>query len=360
MSTSLLYHGFGIRGYKYVKTDYENGGIQFTISQDRERLSCATCCSYDVNPRGTKIRRFRSLPIGATCVDIVYAVPRVECENCGELRQVKFSFAAPQKRYTRGFERYALGLSKSMTIKDVARHLEVSWDLIKDIQKRNLQRKYARPKLKHLRQIAIDEIAVAKGHKYVTIVMDLKSGAVVFVGDGKGADALKPFWRRLKSSKARMEAVAIDMSPAYIEAVQTNLPDAVIIFDHFHIIKLMNDKLSGLRRSLYREANAGEKKVLKGTRFLLLMNPENLNPERDEEKRLKEALRINEPLNLAYYMKEDLRQLWNQASWEQADKYLTDWIKRARENGRDVRETSSRNFGLLSLSHFDRSLRRNQ
>ena len=92
--------------------------------------------------------------------------------------------------------------------------------------------------------------------------MDLESGAVVFVGDGKGADALKPFWRRLKSSKARIKAVAIDMAPAYIEAVQTNLADAVIIFDHFPIFKLMNDKLSGLQRSLYREANAGEKKVL--------------------------------------------------------------------------------------------------
>jgi len=100
MSTSLLYHGFGIRGYKYVKTDYENGGIQFTISQDRERLRCATCCSYAVNPRGAKLRTFRSLPIGATCVDIVYAVPRVECENCGELRQVSVC-GPPKELYKR-------------------------------------------------------------------------------------------------------------------------------------------------------------------------------------------------------------------------------------------------------------------
>ena len=76
-----------------------------------------------------------------------------------------------------------------MTIQDVARHLGLSWDVIKDIQKRELSRRYARPKLKHLRRIAIDEIAVAKGHRYVTVVLDLDRGAVVFVGDGRGADA---------------------------------------------------------------------------------------------------------------------------------------------------------------------------
>ena len=74
-----------------------------------------------------------------------------------------------------------------------------------------------------LRQIAIDEIAVGKGHRYLTVVLNLESGAVVFVGDGKGADALKPFWKRLRRRKAKVEAVATDMSPAYREAVATHL-----------------------------------------------------------------------------------------------------------------------------------------
>ena len=139
------------------------------------------------------------------------------------VRQVEVPFADPRRTYTRAFERYALELSRRMTIRDVARHLGVGWDLIKDIQKRDLSRRYARPKLKHLRRIAIDEIAVAKGHRYLTVVMDLESGAVVFVGDGKGADALKPFWKRLRPSRAKIEAVAMDMSAAYREAVSTHL-----------------------------------------------------------------------------------------------------------------------------------------
>ena len=84
--------------------------------------------------------------------------------------------------------------------------------------------------------------------------MDLESGAVVFVGDGKGADALKPFWKRLRPSGAKIEAVAMDMSAAYRGAVSTHLPKAKIVFDRFHVIKLFNEKLSDLRRALYREA----------------------------------------------------------------------------------------------------------
>ena len=103
------------------------------------------------------------------------------------VRQVEVAFADTRRTYTKAFERYALELSRRMTILDVARHLNVSWDVIKDIQKRDLTRRYAKPKLKHLRNIAIDEIAIAKGHRYLTVVMDLESGAVVFVGDGQVA-----------------------------------------------------------------------------------------------------------------------------------------------------------------------------
>ena len=216
----------------------------------------------------------------------------------------------------------------------MALHLNVGWDLIKDIQKRDLTRRYAKPKLKHLRDIAIDEIAVAKGHRYLTVVMDLVSGAIVFVGDGKGADALKPFWKRLRPSKARIEAVAMDMSAAYWGAVMTHLPKAKIVFDHFHVIKLFNEKLSDFRRALYREATEVMKKqVLKGTRWLLLKNPENLDPEKDEKRRLKEALALNEPLATAYYMKDDLRQFWDQPGKRFATIFLDGWIRRAEASG---------------------------
>src|SRR5512143_1756911 len=253
MSTRLLYHAFGIRGYQYTRTDYQDGQTIFTIHQEPETCRCSACGSPQVQSRGRVERRFRTVPIGRRATFVALPIPRVECQACGVVRQVKIPFADARRSYTSSFERHALELSRRMTIRDVARHLDVGWDVIKEIQKRDLSRRFARPKLKHLRRIAIDEIAVAKGHRYPTVVLDLESGAVVFVGDGKGADALRPFWRRLRPGKAKIEAVAMDMAAAYRGAVSTHRPKAKIVFDHPHVIKLFNEKLSDLRRAPPRE-----------------------------------------------------------------------------------------------------------
>jgi transposase len=334
MSTSLLYHGFGIQGYQHVHTKYHDGAIHFRLRQEVFSLRCPECSSYQVKRRGQAMRRFRTLPIGDKPVWIELLVQRVSCLLCGVLRQVKINFASRRRSYTRAFARYALGLSRHMTIQDVARHLGVSWDLIKEIQKQHLLRRFARPKLHKLKQIAIDEISIGKGHRYLTVVLDLKSGAVVFVGEGKGSEALEPFWARLKRQQVRLEAVATDMSPAYISAVVTHVPEATLVFDRFHVIKLYNDGLSDLRRKLYHEAtDLMQKQVIKGTRWLLLKNPANLDRDRQEAERLEEALRLNQPLALAYYLKEDLRQLWEQPSKAAAAAFLEDWIARAQTAG---------------------------
>ena len=164
----------------------------------------------------------------------------------------------------------------------------------------------------------------------MTVVLDLKSDAVVFIGDSKGSDALILFWKRLKKSKAQIDAVTIDMSPAYIGTVLDKLVDAAIVFERFHVMKLHNDRLSELRRHLQREAEGPlQIEVLKGTRWLLLKNPENLNALKDENGRLQKALKLNEPLASAYYLKEDLKQLWNQKTKTEAEKHLTAWIVKA-------------------------------
>lgn len=333
MSTNLIYHSFGIRGYQYINTKYKGGEILFTIRQDPLELCCPVCGSKDIICRGQVKRQFRSLPIGKKRVWICLQIQRIFCLVCIVLRQVKVGFADKRRTYTRSFERYALELSRHMTIRDVANHLDVSWDVIKDIQKRNLQKRYKRPKLKKLKQIAIDEITIGKGHRYLTIVLDLKTGMVVFVGDGKGSEALEPFWKSLKHSKANITAIAMDMSPAYINAVIENLKEAAIVFDHFHVIKLFNEKLSDFRRKLYREAiTALQKRVLKGTRWLLLKRPDNLDESRNEPQRLKEAMELNQPLAIAYYMKEDLRQLWSQKDKSSAETFLNDWISQAKSS----------------------------
>jgi transposase len=333
MSTSLLYHRFGIVGYRHVRQDFVDGMTIFRIEQPRERLRCSHCGSDELWAQGGVERTFQTLPIGMQPTLIHFKVPRVWCGTCDTNRQVKIGFADPKKGYTRSLERYALDLSRHMTIQDVADHLALGWDTIKEIQAKHLQRNFGKPKLHKLKQIAIDEINVGKGHRYLTVVLNLLTGAVVFVGDGKGADALKLFWKRLRRSHAKIEAVATDMSAAYIKAVRENIKRAVHVFDHFHVVKLMNEKLSALRRQLFHELTAAGKRLLKGIRWLLLKNEENLNPKKKEPQRLERALKLNEPLAMAYYLKEYLRQIWNQPGKQMARMVLEDWLSMARASG---------------------------
>jgi transposase len=125
----------------------------------------------------------------------------------------------------------------------------------------------------------------------------------------------------------------MDMSAAYRSAVSIDLPQAQIVFDRFPVVKLFNEKLSDLRRSLYHQANDAQKKVLKGSRRLLLKNPENLDAEKDETRRLKEALAPNQPPATAYYLKDDLRQFWEQPGKRFATVFLDGWIRRAEASG---------------------------
>jgi transposase len=165
---------------------------------------------------------------------------------------------------------------------------------------------------------------------------------------------LNPFWKRLRPGGAKIEAVAMDMSGAYQSAVRANLPKAVIVFDHFHVVKLLNDKLSELRRALYREAtDVQHKEVLKGTRWLLLKNAEDLDPEKDEKVRLNEALKLNAPLAAAYYLKEDLRRFWEQPGKRFATTFLDGWIRRAEASGIKIVQQMARTLaahrsGLLA------------
>lgn len=360
MSADVIMRAFGLEGHVLSAVDEtDTGGLLLRVRPVKDDRVCPVCGSSNVIGRGTHDRVFRTVPLGGSRAGVSIALPRRECRDCGIVSQSRAAFADERKSYTRSFARYALELCRQMTVLDVAHHLGATWDLIKEIHKNHLAEKFARPALRHITRICIDEICVGRGHKYLTVVLDFESGVIVFVGDGKGADALKPFWPRLKRSRAKIAAAAIDMSPAYIEAVTNNLPDAAVVFDRFHIVKLFNDKLSDLRRDLYREASDKLKKaVLKGTRWLLLKNPENLNEKRNERARLEEALQLNRPLAIAYYMKEKLRRLWDHETKETANRALDDWMRLADASGvkmlqKFAKTLASHRSGILArYDHF--------
>jgi len=359
MSTSLLYHGFGLpTGYKYESSRYENGAITFVLSEKRHALRCSHCNSRRLNLRGSQMRRFRALPIGNRPCWFEFAVPRVECLSCKLVRQVKIRFANGSLRHTKRFKTLVLVLSRYMTIKAVSQYLKVSWDFVKDIQKDYLARRYKAPNIRKLKRIAIDEVYMGKKAGYLTVVIDLRTGIVAYVGEGKSGQSLEPFWARLKRAKVKLEVVATDMGSPFIKSARDNQPDAVNVVDHFHVIKLFNEKLTQLRRDLQRDAEtAQDKKVFKGIRWLLMLNPDNIaNKKQSARQRLDNALELNKPLATAYYMKEELRVIWHQDNKRNASTLLTDWVTKADSSGIRILKSFAQTLTRLRhaiLAYYD-------
>ena len=327
-----MYHCLGIREQECTRVRYEGGKTIFEIRTREDKLYCAKCGSRHVIKSGSTVRRFRSVPMGSRQIILEMTVQRLECKDCGAVQQENIHFVRGKERYTYRMKRFVLDLCKMGTMTDVSRLLHMSWDTVKDILKSELGRKYSRPDLSGLRYIGIDEFAVAKGHIYMTIVVDLESGRIVYVGNGKGADALDGLWPKLKRAGCRIEAVSSDLSEAFISAVREHLPNAVQVYDHFHIVKLMNDKLDKVRRDTYnQETDENKRRLIKGQRWLLLANGDNLSPKAEEK--LFKALDINRPLATAYYLKESLRRVWWQGNKHDAALVLDDWIEQASESG---------------------------
>ena len=298
-----------------------------------DKFRCPECGSKNIVRNGFTIRRFRGVPLGRKPVYIDMRVQRVKCHACGCDNQEHIPFTTGKRHTTHRLERLVVDLMCMMTISEVAAYLKLSWSTVKDIHKNYLERNYARPDISKVKYIGIDEFAVRKGHVYKTIVVDLETGHIIYVGDGRGADALDKFWKRVKKYETKIEYVATDLGAAFISSVKKNAPDAELVFDHYHVKKQIGDAVDKVRRSLYNDKLYEEKKdVIKGARWLLLKNSEDIKNE-NAKKQLQKALSINEPLAKAYYLKEEIMLVWAQADKKTARAWLYGWISRAIRSG---------------------------
>lgn len=330
MSTSILYHGFGVRGYRYLKTEYRKGELVFHIEKDPSKQCCAECGSRDVKKKGRISRKIRTVPIGKKKVFLFLHLHRLKCQVCRSLKLEPLIMSFPKKHWTKGLGRYVVDLLKRGTVEDVARHLGMSWDTVKEIHLWALRQKFKKKKLKHVRYLGVDEIAVRRGHRYLTVVVDLETGQVVWVGDGRQSSSLEGFMRILKRRRVELRAIAMDMWPAYIKAVSKYYGQKVIVFDRYHVIQDCNRMLDELRRTEAATASLKERKeVYTGTRYLLLKGREKIEDRPEAKEKLDRLLALNEPLNIAYILKEELRTLWDCPGIEDAEEYFDSWLQKA-------------------------------
>ncbi len=263
MSNSILFQTQGVRGFDHQRWDWSGGIATCSVCRQSGRFRCPSCDSSEVTATPVGHRTVRGVPLGVKPFELNVQMHRLKCHGCGAYRMEKLDFLpSSHSHITRALQRTLIELRSEMSISAIASYFGIDWKTIKDAEKQHLERKYRTISLKDVTTIGIDEIYVGR-KRYKTVVRDLNSGAVLHVDDGRGQDAMKAFGRRLASSKADIQMVAMDMAAGYGAWVKDALPDASIVYDHFHLIKLMNEKLDRIRRRTVEELDEQQNALLK-------------------------------------------------------------------------------------------------
>jgi len=322
----------------------------------RFRPLCHACGSpaATVHSKG-HLRHVRDLNMGVAEVWLQVEYRKVWCATCRRAKVESLSFANASQRVTHRLAQYVHELCKVMTVKDVASHLDLDPKTVKTIDKAFLQEHFGTTDCRNLRVLAIDEIALRKGHNYMTVVMDYLSGRIVWMGEGRTEETLNGFFAEMSDTqKAAIEAVAMDMWQAFINAVSRHCPAARIVFDFFHVVQAFGRAIDKVRRDEYLKANAEDRNVLKGSRYLLLKNEENLTD--NQQSRLQAVLALNTTLSTLYVLKDQLKLIYYYSDRDRVKTALDDWCRMAEQIGHASVKTfikRLRTFEYGILNHAD-------
>jgi transposase len=198
---------------------------------------------------------------------------------------------------------YIHELCQVMTIQEVSEHLGLDWKTIKEIDKVFLEADFGSPKLDGLRILAIDEIAIKKRFHYMTVVLDYQTGRIVWMGEGRSYDTLASFFQLMSPEQLlRLEAIALDMWDPYLKAIQEFTPHVKIVFDLYHVVAGFNKVIDAVRNLEYRKASQSQRKIFKGSKFLLLMNKHRIRSQKARQ-HLNRLLALNKTLAKLYILK---------------------------------------------------------
>jgi len=294
-------------------------------------------------------RRVRDLPLMAYDVWLLFPHARLRCPRCGPTVE-EIPWLDRYQRMTKRLAETIGRLAQVLPLSQVAALYHVSWDTVKQIDKRALAARLgpmAASDFSGVRRIGIDEFALRRGQQYATLVVDVDTKRVLWVGRGRDAEALSGFFAALgPEGRARIEAVVIDLARPFVKAVRTHCPHAAIVYDLYHALarytadvldRVRMDEANRIARpdrhhQRVRAENLRRFLTGKGVRWLLLRDRGNLRSPA-EHVRLEELLAANRPLFIAYVLKEDLRNLWRLRDPVIARHGWQSWYARACESG---------------------------
>jgi len=291
----------------------------------------------------------RDLSCGDRRVFLDIEVRRVDCVRCGKVIQEKLPFLANNPFYTRRFAFYVGRRCRSATIKDVAEELHLDWHTVKELEKQYMREQLRRVGKPAPKVIGIDEISIKKRHVYRILVSDLvQERPIWFGGLDRSEASMDEFFKWLGAKKsAGIRMAVMDMWKPFRTSTQRYAPKASILFDKFHVLRHLGEALDTVRKSEYGRLSGKGRRFIKGQKYTLLSNRENLTLE--GRKSLALLLAANKRLNTAYLLKESFGQLW--------DYRREGWARRFFENWRDSlkwqRLRPYEKFAQMIEAHWD-------
>ena len=300
------------------------------VPRKRFRPICHLCRRPAQRIHSQKSRWVRDLDFGSARVWIRCQYRKILCPHCRKTHIEELDLFDPYLRVTKRLARYVFELSKVMTIQEVSRHLGLDWKTVKAIDLRFLENAHGQTDYRELRILAVDEVSIRKGHRYLTVVLDYETGRVVWVGKDRKARTLKRFFSGMtREQRQKLEAVVMDMWDPYILAVRKKVPHVKIVFDLFHVVAQFSRVIDKVRNSEYRKVSEADKDVFKGARYLLLKNRANIRRLKDRQ-HLEQLLRLNKVINAVLILKDKLKHIWTYRSRTWAGKALAEWCALAR------------------------------
>ena len=324
--STLLRCLVGVSGLFAESLRFEGGVMVISVKPRRRRTRCAQCervCpGYDRLPP----RRWRHLGIGRLRIELEYAPRRVSCKSCSGVHVEAVAWAAHASNFTYDFEELVAYLAQVTDKTRVTELMGIAWSTVGSIVQRVVDRKIDPDLLEDLRFIGVDEFGYKKRHNYLTLVVDHDGKRVVWTEKGHDSATLKAFFDELGPERcAKIECVTMDLSAAFIKAVEDRVPQARIVFDRFHVQRLASDALDEVRREQLRDLRGTpEGRDLFRSRFALLKNPWNLTT--SESGRLSNVQRANAPLYRAYLLKETLAKALEYQQPLRAERALHEWL----------------------------------
>jgi len=283
---------------------------------------------------------------------------RVACPTCGPKREA-LPWLSPWERVTKRLAESIVHLCRVLPVKQVAEFYGLDWDTVKNLDVAALAAQLLPVDFSGVTTIAMDEFALRKGHRYATVVLEPQRKRVLWVGQGRGREDVRPFFELVGSEGCRhMQAVVMDMNPAYEEEVRAHCPRAVIVYDLFHVVaKYAREVIDRVRvdeAHRVRHDHAA-RKVIKGARWLLLRNRENVQA--DDRVRLRDLLAVNRRLAAVYVLKDDLKHLWHYTYPGAATRFFVGWYQRAIRSRIGPLKAFARRLqaklpGIIAYCHF--------